>query len=67
MTTCPLNDADKKWLTDTIDSRVSLQLRTLFGPEAECYSRVVQASNKSTEQNGGNFVNWAEQGARKAK
>ena len=42
----PLNDADKKFITDTVNQ----QLRSLFAPDAECFNRVVQADQKAIQQ-----------------
>ena len=39
----PLNDADKKWITDTIRTQVNQELRSQFAPDGECYNRVFQA------------------------
>ena len=62
----PLNDADKKWFTDTINAAVNQQLRTLFAPSAECYNRGIQWTNDSIARNSGNFVKWAADGASQA-
>ena len=42
----PLNDADKKWITDTVNNA----LRQQFAPDGECFSRVVQADQKAIAQ-----------------
>ena len=39
----PLNDADKKWITDTVAKQVNDALRQQFRPEGECYGRVLSA------------------------
>lgn len=46
----PLNDADKQWITDTVNNAVNMQLRTLFSPGNECYGRVTQADIDAIKQ-----------------
>jgi hypothetical protein len=59
----PLNDADKQWITKAINDA----LRQQFAPSGECYTRVRGADNDAIQQNEGNFVRWAQQGATQAK
>ena len=45
----PLNDADKKWINDTIFAQVQVALRTQLQPDWECFNRVVQAASKAIQ------------------
>jgi hypothetical protein len=63
----PLNDADKKWLTDMVDARVNLQIRQLLAPNQEGYNRIIQASNDSIEQKGATLTRYAKDGSLQAK
>ena len=59
----PLNDADKKWITDTVNNA----LRQQFAPSGECYTRVKQAGNETVTANATNFTRYAKDGATQAK
>jgi N-acetylmuramoyl-L-alanine amidase len=47
----PLNDDDKNWITDAINTA----LRQQFAPEGECFGRVVQADQKAIQQTPANI------------
>lgn len=47
----PLNDEDKTWITDAINTA----LRQQFAPDGECFGRVVQADQKAIQQTPANI------------
>jgi hypothetical protein len=47
----PLNDDDKAWITDAINTA----LRQQFAPEGECYSRVMQADIQAIQRTPANI------------
>ena len=51
----PLNDADKKWLTEMTAKQVNDALRQQFRPEGEVYGRVFDADSKAIRQTPANI------------